>query len=313
MADAQTPLFDLGVVMTTVVKPTLAQAVRSVFAQQFAGRIQILIGVDRWVGERALVEQLIRECPSHMTITLLDLGYSTSQRHGGIYPSRFGGAMKTMLSYAAHSRHITYLDDDNYYAPNHVATMLDAVAGKSWGFSLRYFIDDESDRPLCEDTWESLGPGRGVYAAAQGGFVDTNCFFLDTLACNDVFGEWAMTRFKGGTGGDRQALQKLRDRPWGTNNLPTLFYRTRLGKKHPFLLWRFKCAGVDLASFMPPDRIPGEAIWRQCAEADRAAAGGGAAVAADRTGAAVAAGTTAATATGELSIDRSSAQQAHDP
>jgi hypothetical protein len=61
--DLQQP-FDVGIVMATVVRPTLEGAVRSVFAQQFAGRIQILIGVDRWQGDRAAVEQLRAARPS---------------------------------------------------------------------------------------------------------------------------------------------------------------------------------------------------------------------------------------------------------
>jgi hypothetical protein len=36
------------------------------------------------------------------------------------------------------------------------------------------------------------------------------------------------------------------------------------------LLWRFKRAGVDLARYMPADVLPNEAVWRQCAEFDRA-------------------------------------------
>jgi hypothetical protein len=267
-ADLQTP-FDVGIVTVTVVRQTLPQALRSVFAQRFSGRIQVLVGVDRWVGDRAMAEQLRAEAPSHVAVTLLDLGYSTSQRNGGVYPSHFGGALKTILSYAANSRYVTYLDDDNWYAPDHVATMLEAVAGKAWAFSLRHFVDAESGTPLCPDTWESLGPDRGVYANAQGGFVDTNCYFIDKLACNDVFPEWAMTRFAGGTGGDRQVLEKLRGRPFGTNGAHTVFYRTRLVGLHPYLLWRFRCAGVDLARYMPPEAIPGEAVWRQCAEHDR--------------------------------------------
>src|SRR5689334_4109818 len=267
-ADLQTP-FDAAVVMVTVVRETFAQALRSVFAQTFAGRIQVLVGVDRWIGDRAGVEALARQSPSHVAVTTLDLGYSTSQRHGGLYPSRYGGALKTILSYAANSRYVTYLDDDNWYAPDHVATMLAAVNGKTWAFSLRQFVDAASGDLLCHDTWESLGPGRGVYAQAQGGFVDTNCFFIDKIACNDVFPEWAMTRFAGGTGGDRQVLEKLRGRPFGTNGAHTLFYRTRLKGQHPYLLWRFKCAGVDLARYMPHDAIPGEPVWRQCAEHDR--------------------------------------------
>ncbi len=266
--DLQTP-FDVGIVTVTVVRETLPQALRSVFAQRFAGRIQVLVGVDRWAGDRAMVEQLRAEAPSHVAVTLLDLGYSTSQRNGGVYPSHYGGALKTILSYAANSRYVTYLDDDNWYAPDHLATMLEAAAGKAWAFSLRHFVDAESGVPLCPDTWESLGPGRGIYASAQGGFVDTNCYFIDKLACNDVFPEWAMTRFAGGTGGDRQVLEKLRGKPFGTNGAHTVFYRTRLVGLHPYLLWRFRCAGVDLARYMPPEAIPGDAVWRQCAEHDR--------------------------------------------
>ena len=270
-SDLQTP-FDVGVVMTTVVRATLVQAVQSVFAQQFGGRIQVLIGIDRWQGDRAAVEQLRASRPSHVEITMLDLGYSTSQRHGGLYPSHFGGALKTMLSYAANARHVTYLDDDNWYAPDHVATMLAAMPSHAWAFSLRRFVDATSGDELCDDTWESVGPDRGVYAGSQGGFVDTNCYFIDKLACNDVFPEWAMTRFAGGTGGDRQVLERLRGRSYGTNGKPTLFYRTQLKGQHPYLLWRFKCAGVDLARYMAADAIPGEAVWRQCAAHDQAQA-----------------------------------------
>ena len=50
--DLQTP-FDASVVMVTVVRDTFAQALRSVFAQAFAGRIQVLVGVDRWIGDPA--------------------------------------------------------------------------------------------------------------------------------------------------------------------------------------------------------------------------------------------------------------------
>lgn len=268
-ADLQRP-FDVAVVMVTVVRPTFAQALRSVFAQAFAGRIHVLVGVDRWQGDRATVAALQADCPSHIAVSVIDLGYSTSQRNGGLYPSYYGGALKTMLSYAANSRIVTYLDDDNWYAPNHIESMLRAIEGKTWGFSLRTFADSESSDVLCADTWESMGPGLGVYGKAQGGFVDTNCYFIDKLACNDVFPEWAMTRFAGGTGGDRQVLEKLRNRPYGTNQAHSLFYRTRLVGQHPYLLWRFKRAGVDLARYMPPESIPNKSVWQQCADYDRA-------------------------------------------
>jgi len=273
IADLQRP-FDVGIVMTTVIRPSITQAVRSVFAQQFGGRIQILIGIDQWKGERALLMSLIAEAPSNVAITVIDLGYSTSRRHGGPYPSHYGGALKTILSFAANARHVAYLDDDNWYAPDHVASMLEAVAGKAWGFSLRHMVERQTGATICPDTWESLGPGRGIYAEAQGGFVDTNCYLLDAQACYDVFPEWAMTRV-GGTGGDRQVLKLLAGRPWGTNGRHSVYYRAKLIGAHPYLLWCYRCAGVDLAQFMPPEAIPGEDVWRQCAEFDRAKAARG--------------------------------------
>jgi hypothetical protein len=84
-----------------------------------------------------------------------------------------------------------------------------------------------------------------------------------------------MTRSVGsgvGTGGDRQVMKRLLDRPWGTNGAHTVYYRALLVGQHPYLLWRYRCAGVDLARFMPPQAIPGDAVWRQCAEFDRAKA-----------------------------------------
>lgn len=267
--DIQTP-FDVAIVMATVVRPSLAQAIRSVYAQHFGGRIQILVGIDRWEGERAMLDALLAECPSHVAVTQIDLGYSTSQRHGGLYPSHFGGALKTILSYAANSRYVTYLDDDNWYAPEHLATMLEAVAGKAWAFALRQFVEKRSGDLLCPDTWESVGPHRGVYAKAQGGFVDTNCFLIDKLMCNDAFPEWAMTRFAGGTGGDRQILQRLLERPWGTNGAHTVYYRQSLAGLHPYLLWQFHRAGVELARYLPPESLPGDATWREFAATERA-------------------------------------------
>ena len=271
--DLQTP-FDVGVVMATVLRPTFAQALRSVYTQRFTGRIHVLVGVDRWKGDRGTLDALVAERPANVSVTVLDLGYSTSERNGGIYKSRYGGALKTILSYAANSRYVTYLDDDNWYAPDHLATMLAVIAGKDWAFSLRHFVDERTGEILCPDTWASLGPGRGVYGQSQGGFVDTNCFLIDKVACHDVFPEWAMPRFEGGTGGDRQVLQRLLKRPYGTNDAHTLFYRQKLAGHHPYLLWKFRCAGVDLARFMPPAAIPSEVVWQRCAAYDRSLGAG---------------------------------------
>ena len=232
----------------TVVRPTIAQAMRSVFAQQFPGRIQMLVGIDRWEGPRALLEQLIAECPSHVAVTTLDLGYSTSKRHGGLYPSSYGGALKTILSYAANSRYVTYLDDDNWYAPTHLASMLRRRRRQGLGVRAAHFrrCGDRTSSSVRTRGNRSV-PGAVSTRRRRAGSSTRTATSSTSSPAPNVFLEWANTRFQGGTGGDRQILQRLLGRPWGTNGAHSVFYRHSLAGLPYYLLWRFKCAGVDLA------------------------------------------------------------------
>lgn len=269
-ASLQQP-FDAAVVIPTVLRPTLAQAVQSVYAQDCPGRIQILLGVDKALGDRALLDRIRAECPARFALTLVDPGYSTSQRHGSLYSNHYGGALRTVLSYLANSRFVAYLDDDTWYAPGHLAALLAAIAGKSWAYSMRTLVDDRLDEVICPDEWESVGPGRGVYAAAFGGFVGTTGLMLDKLACHEVLPAWSLSRYaRGGGGEDRMVFERLKSLPHGATGKHTVFYRTTLDGKHPYLLWKYRQAGVDLARYMSPDRIPPESAWAECEAYDRA-------------------------------------------
>jgi len=53
--DLQQPM-DAAVVIPTVLRPHLTQALHSIFAQQFSGRIHIMIGIDTIKGDLALIE-----------------------------------------------------------------------------------------------------------------------------------------------------------------------------------------------------------------------------------------------------------------
>jgi len=262
--------FDAAVVMQTVLRPTLVQAARSVFAQDCRGRIQILLGIDHAQGDPALIDQIRAECPDHVALTVIDPGYSTSQRHGGLYSNHFGGALRTALSYLSNSRFVAYLDDDNWWAPQHLSTLLAAIAGKSWAFSLRSLVDHRRDEVICRDEWESLGPGRGVYVAGFGGFVDTSCLMVDKLACHEVLPAWCLSRFAHGVGEDRMVFERLKGLPFGATEQYTVFYRTRLDGVHPYVLWKYHQAGVDLAHYISPAKLPPESVWVECEQHDRA-------------------------------------------
>jgi hypothetical protein len=58
--------FDAAVILPTLLRPSLDRAVRSVFAQDFPGRIQLLIGIDVAQGDPAQLAALTRDCPAHI-------------------------------------------------------------------------------------------------------------------------------------------------------------------------------------------------------------------------------------------------------
>lgn len=261
--------FSAAVVIQTILRPTLLQAVESVFAQTSCGRIQILLGVDHAEGDWALIDRLRAECPDHIALTVIDPGYSTSRRHGSLYSNHYGGSLRTALSYLANSRYVAYLDDDNWWAPQHLSLMLAAIADRSWAFSLRSFVDGRLGDVICRDDWESLGPGRGVYVAGFGGFVDTSCLMVDKLACHEVLPAWCLSRFAHGVGEDRMVFERLKALPFGATGQYTVFYRTTLDGVHPYILWKYKQAGVDLARYLPPDKMPPESTWADCARHDQ--------------------------------------------
>lgn len=200
---------DVAVVVQTILRPCLARAVRSVFSQDFNGRIHLLIGVDVHQGDASILSQLAGECPGHVTMTVVDPGYSTSRRHGGIYPNHYGGSLRTILSYLANSRQIAYLDDNDWYAGNHLAALSAAIAGKDWAWSGRWMVHPDIPLPICRDEWDSVGSRPGINAERFGGFVQPSGLMMDKEACHFVLPWWSLAAFPDGTGEDRMVFNEL--------------------------------------------------------------------------------------------------------
>jgi hypothetical protein len=203
--------FDVAVIIPTVLRPHLRWAVESVFKQNLNGRIQILIGVDKALGDRALLDQLIAEAPSHIHITVFDPGYSTSARHGGVYTSFYGGGLRTILTYMANSTYVAYLDDDDWFGPDHLSSLLTAIEGHDWAFSHRWYGHPSEPTGLCIDEWESVGPDAGVFKTNYGGFVAPSCMMMDKLRCHMLFPLWAAALYPSGDGEDRRIFSTLQE------------------------------------------------------------------------------------------------------
>lgn len=188
--DIQTP-FDVAVVLPTIVRPSLTRALQSVFSQDFEGRIQILVGIDKPMFGMDTIDIPDEAVPENMALTLFDLGYSTSERHGGLSEAWDGGYLRTILSFMANSRVITYLDDDNWWAEDHLRHLYTALEGHNWAYSLRWFVASDSSDVLAMDSWESIGPGKGVYSDKLGGWVDPNCLMVRRGAIEPALPLWS--------------------------------------------------------------------------------------------------------------------------
>lgn len=201
---------DVAVCVQTVLRPCVERAVESVFEQDFRGTIHLVVGVDAALGSRDVLRRLERKAPRNVSMTVVDPGYSTSVRHGGLYSNHFGGATRTICSYLANSQYVAYLDDDDWFAPEHLRTLREAVANRAWAHSMRWFVNPYNLEPMCVDTLENTGPNSGFYEA-QGGFACPSTLMLDKLKCHFILPLWAFAGTPRGDGEDRVVFAHLRE------------------------------------------------------------------------------------------------------
>ncbi len=219
--------FDVAVVMPSVLRPTLRDALRSIFAQEMIGRVQVLLGIDVPAGDLSLLDAACAERPAHCAVQVFYPGYSTSVRHGGLGKPHDGGVLRCVLSHIANSPYVAYLDDDNWWRPDHLHLLRQAMREADWAFSLRWFVHPVSRRAICVDQWESVGPQQGVFREPFGGFVDPNCLMLNKVTCEGVLSWWNRP-LRGdpvAMSGDRSVFAALcRSFTGAGTNQPTSFY-----------------------------------------------------------------------------------------
>lgn len=217
---------DLALVIPTVCRKSLLRAVRSVYAQSGDLRLQILIGVDCDPHGRAaqLREALSMEAPPGCRLTWIDPGYSTSERHGGVHASPFGGSLRSALTFLADAEHVMYLDDDDWLAPDHCRQALAAVEGVKWAFAYSIYADGETDEPLCVDEFESVGVDRGVFARRFGGFVRPSGLVINKLKLLHVVHLLSLTVREKGIIEDRIFFNYLREQPHACTQKASVYY-----------------------------------------------------------------------------------------
>ncbi|MFT8715295.1 glycosyltransferase family 2 protein [Gluconobacter potus] len=245
--------FDVAVVMPSLLRPSIVRALQSIFAQQGGLRVQIMIGLDRAPGEGAdeLLRHAVEGRPPGWVVEVLWPGYSTSQRHGGFGRAKDGGVLRSVLSQLSNAPRIAYLDDDNWWAPDHLSSLLTAIEGQDWAWAGRWFVHPRTLTPICEDQWESVGIGGGIFRESYGGFVDPNCLMIDRTRVPEALDMWNQPLAGDGTQmtADRNVFRLLKDRPGRPTGEYTAYYvLTETDGLHPTRLRLIGPAAWDAAS-----------------------------------------------------------------
>ena len=116
----------------------------------------------------------------------------------------YGHRVYSACSFLVNADVICYLDEDNWYEPNHVENLVDKIKqGNDWAYSLRKIYDKDGNF-LCNDDCESLGKWP-VYFNGEVFHIDTSSFAIRRDIAVRIghawYGQW---------GADRQFFSALK-------------------------------------------------------------------------------------------------------
>ena len=111
----------------------------------------------------------------------------------------YGHRILAAVSFLFNHDYILYCDEDNWFLPNHVQTMIDTinVHNLHWCHSLRKIYDKDLNY-ICDDDCESLGRWP-IYLSDQHRLVDTSTYCIKREVIVGLASAWYS-----GWGGDRR-------------------------------------------------------------------------------------------------------------
>ncbi len=109
----------------------------------------------------------------------------------------YGHRVYAACSFLVNADIICYLDEDNFYEPEHVQNLVKVISkGNDWAYSLRNIVDKNGEF-ICTDDCESLGKWP-VYFNNETFHIDTSCFAVRRDASVRVghswYGQWGADR-----------------------------------------------------------------------------------------------------------------------
>lgn len=168
---APSPAPRVTVITATTGDGRLADALASVSRQTFTN-LEHLVFVDGQTRAAAFESVAARATPDERR-QIVQLPYPVGTEGYN------GHRMYAAGTYLARGEWLCFLDEDNFFDPEHIERLVDTVvrqSGARWAYSLRKIVDPDG-RFLCNDDCESLG----FWPSCLGGgdyLIDVNCYFL---------------------------------------------------------------------------------------------------------------------------------------
>ena len=183
------------VIIPTTGSPELKKAVESVLNQTYDD-VTCYVVVDGSENYEKTLSVLDIDFLENDSVKICELPINVGAN--GFYGHRVYAAFSHLIN----SEYVLYLDQDNWFEPNHIESMITKIESDKldWGYSLRNIVDKEGDY-ICQDNCESLGKWEAWTKCYH---IDTNCYCIKTSVAIKLSQVW-----HGGWGQDRIWLQVL--------------------------------------------------------------------------------------------------------
>jgi glycosyltransferase involved in cell wall biosynthesis len=210
------------ILIPTTGAPLVRQAIESCLAQSY-GALQVLAVVDgsQHGEEFAVNTKGLSDARLQTVILPENVGAKDYYGH-----RIYGG-----FSHLVNAHYLLFLDQDNFFDPDHVATQVAAIEENDldWAYALRK-VCDQNGAFVAQDNSESLGrwPSLGGYR-----LIDTNCYCLKLQTAIGIAAVWF-----GNWGQDRRVTEALIENfpRYACTGAYSVNYRLRDQKGHEFFI-----------------------------------------------------------------------------
>ena len=199
----------VAVVTPTIGSAHLKQCVESIENQSYKD-IAHYIFVDGYAHRKNVFDTCIESSTTKFVVLEDNVGQGW-----------YGHRVYAACSFLVNADVICYLDEDNWFEPNHVESLVKVLEeGNDWAYSLRKIYDKDS-KYLCDDNCESLGKWP-VYFDDNVNHIDTSSFAIRRDVAVRIghawYGQW---------GADRKFFSALKHHfpKYECNNQHTMSYR----------------------------------------------------------------------------------------